>query len=62
MELRLSLVPALLVLLLALGMMGDPSNGLGATVALFSAPISGAVLFAIALAGAILGLLIAKRQ
>jgi hypothetical protein len=62
MELRLFVVPALLVPLLALGMVGDPSNGIGTTVALFSAPISGAVFFVIALAGAVLGLLIAKRQ
>ena len=59
---RLFLVPALLVPLLALGMTGDPSNGLGATVALFSAPLFGAVFVVVALAGAALGLLIAKRQ
>ena len=62
MERRLSFVPALLVPLLALGMTGDPSDGLGATVALFCAPLFGAVFCVVALAGAALGLLIATRQ
>ena len=62
MELRLFLVAALLISLLALRMTGDISNGLGATVALVSAPIFGALFFFVALAGAIMGLLIAKRQ